>query len=153
MSPELENALFAYYRKRRLRDLLCIVIASCCLLPAIFGALATPVDARPIAAFGIPGALGLLIGLVSLGSHRAYLLAKLRGGTPIGDIRRGASSMDEHPAQKAASLHVDFTDGTSASLSGLRAEELTHLEALLRSQIRPRELGTIYSAHRDGLPG
>ena len=134
MNPELENALFAYYRKRRWPGILTIVIASCCLLPALFGALATPVDARPIASFGLLGAFGFLIGLGSLRSHRSHLLEKLRKRTPIRDIRR-ETSMADHPAQDAPNLHIDFQDGTAASLLRLRDEELTHLEELLRAQM------------------
>lgn len=133
VNPQLEAALLAYHRKHRRRDVVTIVVALCFVLAAVLCLIKHPVEARPIASFGVPGLFGLLIGAWSLWVHRPYLLERLRTGIPIRDVHRGKRTTNvtrDFPA-----LYVDFKDGRTASLLGLGDDDLAHIEALLRIQM------------------
>lgn len=129
INPQLERELVDYHHRHRRRDAMTIIVALCCLAPAVVGAVMHPASKHAMAVFGVPGIFGLLIATWSLWLHRPYLLERLRTGVPIRGIRR--AERREFPT-----LYVEFMDGRVASLVGLGDEELlTRIEVLLRIQM------------------
>lgn len=138
VNPNLERALFAYYRRQRRRDVL-MLVASCAgvLLAVAWVVLVQPPEGwfnKVVAFFGIPGAAGMLFATWSLLGHRAYLLERIRTGVPIHHVRRSRTplrSVDDIPT-----IYVEFADGRTNSLYGLGdAQQMTHIEELLRRQM------------------
>lgn len=136
VNPLLERALLDHHHKHRRRDVLLIVVALSVVIVAAAALVVDPVKAIPIASFGIPGMFVLVIGAVSLWSHRPQLLERLRTGIPIHDVRRG-TTLAQGKGRDFPTLYVDFKDGRTASLLCLGGEDdqISRIEVLLRIQM------------------
>jgi hypothetical protein len=79
-----------------------------------------------VVAVGIPCAIGAVIfDLLLIFSRREHLLEKLRAGTQIRSVQRGAH----------ATIFVELADGRMSTLQSPDGNELARIEELLRRQM------------------
>jgi hypothetical protein len=130
MNPKLERALLQHYGAQHRAHLFmfafCFVVA---VLVAGWVMITRPDRfwvSTPVVAVGIPCAIGAVIfDLLLIFSRREHLLEKLRTGTQIRSVQRGAN----------ATIFVELADGRTSALQSPDGNELARIEELLRRQM------------------
>ena len=129
VNPTLERALLQHYGAQN-RGLMfafwfCFLLA--CAVAA--WAMITRPDrlwlSTPIVVLGIPSASGAVIfDVLLILIRKRHLVEKLRAGTQIRSVQRGATS-----------VHAELIDGQISTLESENGDELARIEKLLRVQM------------------
>lgn len=129
VNPRLERALLHHYGTQNRVPM--FMFAFCFLLAcsvAVWAMITRPDRlwlSTPIVALGIPSAIGAVIfDVLLILSRRQHLVEKLRAGTQIRSVQRGANS-----------VHAELVDGQVSTLQSADADELARIEELLRMQM------------------
>ena len=129
MDPKLERALLQHYgaQNRVLIGMFWFCFALACGVAA--WAMITRPDrlwlSTPIIVLGIPSAIAaVVVDVLLILSRRRHLVEKLRAGTQIRSVQRGANS-----------VHAELVDGQLSTLRSKDEDELARIEKLLRLQM------------------